>query len=79
MTEERAFLDAVEMGLRGEDPPVDTCGETTEPEHAHVCPACGDSWLHRDSECEYIAVEIVPGYPINRTWARCPMHEGRDE
>ena len=53
--------------------------QTTEPEHPHVCPACGDSWLHRDSECDYTPVEIVPGYPINQTWAACPMHEGRDE
>lgn len=47
--------------------------ETTETEHSHLCPVCGDSWWHANSECE-------PVYGDRReTWARCPRHEGRDE
>ncbi len=53
--------------------------ETTERRHAHCCPVCADSWWHTDSECDYVVAEIVPGYPINQTWATCPIHEGRDE
>lgn len=47
--------------------------ETTEEQHAHICPVCMDSWLHANADCE-------PTYGDRReTWAKCPMHEGRDE
>ena len=50
-----------------------------ERDHSHLCPRCDSSWLHAESECDYTPVEIVPGYPINQTWAVCPMceREGR--
>ena len=44
---------------------------TSEPDHTHVCPACGDTWLHADSDCEVV-------YPA-RTWALCPIHRGGDD
>lgn len=45
--------------------------ETSEPDHTHRCPECGEQWTHADLECEAV-------WP-NKTWARCPFHEGRDE
>lgn len=44
---------------------------TTEPTHTHLCPVCDSSWVHASLDCEAV-------YP-NKTWARCPFHEGRDE
>lgn len=50
---------------------VNARSETTEPDHTHRCPVCGDSWIHADLDCEVVRP--------NQTWARCPIHEGRDE
>lgn len=69
MSDERAFLDAVEMGLRGEDRAPES--DTSEPDHTHICPACGDSWVHADVDCKV----VYPG----RTWALCPIHRGGDD
>lgn len=49
----------------------DEAQATSEPEHVHVCPACGDSWRHADVDCEVV-------YPA-RTWALCPIHRERDD
>lgn len=48
--------------------------ETSEQQHEHLCPDCGDSWLHADDECQAPVGEL-PMIWVPRTWARCPMHE----
>ena len=51
--------------------------ETTEQDHTHVCPVCGDGWQHADSDCEE-PVTALPIAWVRRTWARCPIHEGEE-
>ena len=53
--------------------------ETTEQEHSHVCPACSDSWQHANEDCGEPTGAPLPMAWVRRTWAKCPIHEGRDE
>lgn len=65
MSDERAFLDAVEMGLRGEDTPPETAPVgTTEQPHSHFCVRCGGVWEHADDYCpgpRYVALRVIVG------------------
>lgn len=56
----------------------ETQSETSEQFHPHVCPVCGDSWQHANDECQEPA-GALPMVWVRRAWARCPLHEGRDE
>lgn len=47
----------------------DDYSTTSEPEHAHECPVCGDLWKHKDSECQ------EPKFGLRTTEATCPMHQ----
>jgi hypothetical protein len=60
---------AVELRI---EPPSGT-SETDERDHAHVCPVCMDTWLHASDACEPVSGER------GTSWAKCPIHEGRDE
>lgn len=53
--------------------------ETTEQEHSHVCPMCGDAWQHANADCEEPTGTPLPVAWVRRTWARCPIHNGGDE
>lgn len=50
--------------------------ETTEPEHAHFCPACDDLWKHLTPECTNLTARLhaVPSRLL-ATLALCPQHE----
>lgn len=58
--------------------PDEVTVETSEQDHAHCCPVCGDSWLHANDECEE-PVTPLPIAWVRRAWAKCPKHEGRDD
>lgn len=51
---------------------------TSEQDHRHVCPACGDGWIHASDECG-LSVDSAWTTPLGSMWAKCPMCEGRDE
>lgn len=51
--------------------------DTSEQDHAHICPICMDSWRHSNDECCATGLDALLGR--HATWAKCPMHEGRDE
>jgi len=55
--------------------PNEPLSETSEQDHRHVCPVCGDGWIHANDECG-LGLDTVPGTPLGNTWARCPLHEG---
>lgn len=44
------------------DPPA---SETTEQDHPHECPRCGDTWLHADDACQVIHSRA--------SYANCPI------
>jgi len=52
--------------------------ETTERDHTHVCPSCGDAWLHANDECREPETPLPIAW-VRRSWAKCPLHEGRDD
>jgi predicted RNA-binding Zn-ribbon protein involved in translation (DUF1610 family) len=70
--------DDLETLFNGGKPLCESWSETTEQDHHHVCPVCGDGWIHANDECDAELV-AVPDVPLAHTWARCPVHEGRDE
>jgi len=51
--------------------------ETSEQTHVHVCPVCGDGWVHANDNCEE-PITALPIAWVRRTWAKCPIHEGND-
>jgi hypothetical protein len=58
--------------------PDKVMGETSEPTHVHVCPVCGDGWSHADADCQEPETPLPIAW-VRRAWAKCPMHEGRDD
>jgi hypothetical protein len=58
--------------------PDEPLSETTEQDHVHVCPVCGDGWQHASADCGE-PVTALPIAWVRQTWARCPLHEGMDE
>ncbi len=43
---------------------------TSEREHHHTCPRCGQMWLHADEGCN-VADWRLHHHPDN--WAQCPI------
>lgn len=46
--------------MSDQDPSTGTV-ETTEPDHVHICDACGDVWTHTEADCQY------------ERWHTCPI------
>lgn len=67
------------MRREGDTMSDEPLSETSEQYHPHVCPVCGDSWLHANDECDEPAGTPLPMAWVRRTWARCPLHEGSDD
>lgn len=44
---------------------------TSEREHHHTCPRCGQMWLHADDNCGLPAYNWAQA--LDNHWAQCPI------
>jgi len=52
----------------------ESLSETSEQDHRHICPACGDGWIHANDGCGP-GIDAAWTTPLGHMWALCPMCE----